>query len=542
MRINLPVTQRNYTFPAHKTLISVTDTKGRITYCNTDFIEVSGYTQDELLGQPHNLLRHPDMPSEAFRDFWDTIEKGMLWSAVIKNRRKDGDHYWVRASATPMRRGDKVVGYLSVRTCPTAQEIAVAESLYAAMQAEAAAGRRVTGLLRGRAERVDRLGRCMMALRPGLPAKLNLLIASAAAGPLLAAHGGAPLWGMWLAALASCVLARYVLEQMARRPIRRAVQSARLLAGGDLSLFVQIPEHGIGRRLLLPIAQLALSIRTLIGDVRADLDLLRGQARQVAVSSQEMASRLENQASSLEQTAAAMDEITGTVQQTAERAGHGVSLAGETTAAAQRSQSAMLGMIETMAQISESSRHIGDIIQTIEGVAFQTNILALNAAVEAARAGEQGRGFAVVAGEVRALAGRTAGLSREIKDLIGESQQRVSVGERTAQDARERMDEALAKVQQVAQVLDEIDHAAREQALGVRQVSEAVQQMDHTTQQNAAAVANMNQNAQAMSQQAVTAFENMRVFRIADGDITHAELDAVALRKQHKALQAGKDC
>ena len=118
MRNNQPVSGREFTFPADQTLISVTDLKGRITYCNKNFIAVSGYTEDELLGQPHNLVRHPDMPEEAFRDLWATIESGRPWTALVKNRRKTGDHYWVRANATPVRDGDRILGYLSVRTRP----------------------------------------------------------------------------------------------------------------------------------------------------------------------------------------------------------------------------------------------------------------------------------------------------------------------------------------------------------------------------------------------------------------------------------------
>src|SRR5262245_26583179 len=124
MRNNQPVSQREYTFPPADTLVSVTDLKGRITYCNGAFIEVSGYARDELLGQPHNLVRHPDMPEEAFRDLWATIQAGFPWTGLVKNRRKNGDHYWVQANATPMKDGERITGFLSVRTCPTREAVA----------------------------------------------------------------------------------------------------------------------------------------------------------------------------------------------------------------------------------------------------------------------------------------------------------------------------------------------------------------------------------------------------------------------------------
>ena len=138
MRKNLPVTQNIYSYPENQTLISITDLKGRITYCNDDFVKVSGYQREELLGQAHNILRHPDVPEEAFRDFWETIQSGKIWSSILKNRRKNGDAYWVRANATPVRHGDRIVGYLSVRTLPAQDEIVQTERLFAVMRQEAA--------------------------------------------------------------------------------------------------------------------------------------------------------------------------------------------------------------------------------------------------------------------------------------------------------------------------------------------------------------------------------------------------------------------
>src|SRR5690606_29380303 len=144
MRVNLPITDQEYPFPRGGTLVSVTDSKGRILYCNEMFVEVSGFTTEELLGQPHNLIRHPDVPEEAFRDLWETIKSGRPWSAVLKNRRKDGSHYWVVANVTPLSDDGEPTGYMSVRTEATREQIEEAEYLFEHMRAEKEAGRLVT--------------------------------------------------------------------------------------------------------------------------------------------------------------------------------------------------------------------------------------------------------------------------------------------------------------------------------------------------------------------------------------------------------------
>jgi PAS domain S-box-containing protein len=161
MRNNQPVTQTELKPPEDQTLISVTDLKGRITYANKAFISMSGYLEEELMGQPHNIIRHPDMPEEAFRDLWATVEAGIPWTGIVKNRRKNGDYYWVRANATPMRDGDRIVGYLSVRTPATEDEKKACTALYATMQQEARNGRLVHILDKGRVYRAGLLSKLM---------------------------------------------------------------------------------------------------------------------------------------------------------------------------------------------------------------------------------------------------------------------------------------------------------------------------------------------------------------------------------------------
>ncbi|EYC49852.1 chemotaxis protein [Hylemonella gracilis str. Niagara R] len=532
MRLNLPVTQNGYTFPADQTLISITDLKGRMTYCNTNFASVSGYTVSELMGQPHNLVRHPDMPEEAFRDLWETIQNGRPWTALVKNRRKNGDYYWVRANATPMRDGERIMGYLSVRTRASDEEIAAAEALYATMRAEAAAGRRVHVLHHGEVRNNSLMGRLWRWLRPELRGNyFGAMLVTALIGPVLV-HLGAPPWAGTAAAIVAAIVFGFYLVRIGIKPLQDVIETANQLAAGDLTRQVRVTSKGEIGQLQLALAQLAVSVRTVVRDVRHEVANLLGSAREIASGNADMSARTESQASSLEQTAAAMDQINGTIQQTSKLAEEGAGVARETAGVAQRSHEVVQSVASTMDEIAESSRRINDIIQVIEGIAFQTNILALNAAVEAARAGEQGRGFAVVAAEVRTLAGRTAEASKEIKRLIEESRQRVELGGQRAVDARGRMDGVMESVGRVTVLLDQINTAAREQASGAAQINSAVSHLDGITQQNAAMVEELAASAKSLNDQVGMVHNTIRVFRLTAQDVTLAEVDAVALRKQ----------
>ena len=533
MRSNLPVTGQEHAIAADRTLVSVTDLKGRITYCNPAFVTASGYPPEELLGQPHNIIRHPDMPAEGFRDLWATIEAGLPWTGLVKNRRKNGDHYWVRAHATPLYNNGAIVGYLSVRTPPARDEIEAAEALYARMRAEVASGRPKTGLQQGRLRRLGRWAGLARQLRPGLRGQVAALL-------LLATGTSAALawWQPWAGvagALGAAALAAWGVARLAVRPVQSLVACVNQLAAGDLVAPLPSGASGPAGALQRALAQLSVNLRAMAGDTRTEVENLRGAIQEIAAGNLDLSSRTEAQASSLEQTAASMEQISGTARQSAASASQGEQMSRDMAQAAQRSEEAVQRVGQAMQAIDASSRKVGEILHVIEGVAFQTNILALNAAVEAARAGDAGRGFAVVAAEVRSLARRTADAAREIKQLITESSERVAVGNHETQAAAERMRDAVQSVHHVTAVLNEIATAAGEQQTGVSQVSEAVTHMDTITQQNAAMVEELAASAGSLGEQAQRVNDAMRLLRVRADDKTLAEVDAVALRREGKA-------
>jgi aerotaxis receptor len=535
MRINHPVSAQAYTFAVDQTLVSVTDLKGRIVFCNASFVAVSGYEREELLGQPHNLVRHPDMPEEAFRDMWVTIANGQPWQALVKNRRKNGDFYWVEANATPIRREGKIVGYLSVRTCPRAEQVQQAEALYARMREEAGSGRLVTCLRGGRVVRRDAWGRASSAVAAvasyvggsGLVTMASMMTTGVLASFL------API--VWVpAGVVMATLGHEMQRRKMNKPLKVILDDALQLAAGDLVHGVQTGLPGMPGELQRALSQMSVNLRTVIGDISIETVNLSNAVSEIALGNQDLSNRTEAQASNLEQTAASMEEITGTVRQSAGAAIEGARVAGDAADIANHSNSAVQGVVTAMSAITESSRRISEIIHVIEGVAFQTNILALNAAVEAARAGEAGRGFAVVASEVRALAQRTAEAAREIKRLITESADRVADGSAQTQMAQERMQQVLQSVGQVSAILGEVSTAGQEQQLGLSQVNSAVAQMDSITQQNAAMVEELAAAAQELTGQVHNVTGALNLFRLKASDRSVAEIDAVDLRRAGK--------
>ncbi|MDO8450645.1 MAG: methyl-accepting chemotaxis protein [Rhodoferax sp.] len=515
MRTNLPVTQHEYQFPGSETLLSTTDTASHISYANAAFIRTSGYSTDELMDQPHNLVRHPDMPVEAFADMWRSLKEGQSWTALVKNRRKDGDHYWVRANAAPMRRNGQVVGYLSVRTKPARAEVDATDALYRRFKEGRASG---IAFHRGLIVRtgVMRWASALQLLPAAWRVRLPLLGAGVAMGATLAASGlaGASLAAVGAVVAVSLLLADLFIEAQVTSPLKKILGVAQQVASGeageDLN-FNRCDEIGLIAR---AINQAGLNLQSLVSDVYEQVSGVRVASQQIAAANNDLSSRTEQTASSLEQTAAAMEQQTATVRQNADTAQQASQLANAATEIATKGGEAVANVVSTMALISGSSRKIADIISVIDGIAFQTNILALNAAVEAARAGEQGRGFAVVASEVRSLAGRSAAAAKEIKGLIDDSVEKVEGGSRLVADAGQTMTEVVSQVKRVNDLIAEITAASKEQTIGISQVGQAVAQLDEMTQQNAAMVEQSSAAANSMSDQAQRLVEAVKVFSV----------------------------
>lgn len=507
-------TGNEYILADNTTLMTTTDASGNITYANMSFIEVSGFQQQEIEGQPHNIVRHPDMPKQAFSDMWQTIKQGLPWSGLVKNRRKNGDYYWVRANVVPLIRDSKIIGYMSVRIKPDRDEVQAAERLYQQM--------RHGKLNRWRLHQGILLRKGLLAslsLMKTLPLRwrirgataafwlLSLLSSAAAgiAGSALALSGGLTLF----AALLVCGW----LEWQIARPMEKARRLALNIATGassEVEGMGRIDEVGMTLRAM---AQQGLMFRWLVNDVLEQVVEVHQASDQLAQGSEKIAARTEQTAVSVQQTAAAMVQMTRAVEKNTASTDKANSFSSTVNDAALEGREAVQSVVGTMNKITESSSQIATMISLIDSIAFQTNILALNAAVEAARAGEQGKGFAVVAGEVRSLANRSATAASEIRQLMKASTLNVQAGADQVREAGEAITEMVEKVQNVKELLSEISIATHEQGTGLSEVEQAIEVLDKNTRQNAVLAENSVQAAAGMKQQAHRLVNAISVFR-----------------------------
>jgi aerotaxis receptor len=514
MRLNTPISQREHLLQPGQNLVSTTDLKGRIVHCNPAFVDASGFSREELTGQPHNIIRHLDMPAEAFRDMWATLQRGSPWSGLVKNRRKNGDHYWVLANVTPLTENGQAVGFMSVRTPADREAIARAETLYRRMNDEARDGVAPRHRLEGGRLRRNGLGGRLQAMALGI-ARQGLAapaIVATTAGYALGGTAVPMAWALPAAAALACGAHAWT-QRLRDQPLHGMLRFAQRMAAGDLSAIAPEGGHGAVAELQLALAQLQVNLQSIVGDARQEAEHLEGAIAEIAAGNLDMSSRTESQSASLEQTAASMDQITGTVRLTAESAQQAAALAVEASSVTDAGLASVERVTGTIRAIHQASARIADISQVIDSISFQTNLLALNAAVEAARVGEQGRGFSVVAGEVRALAQRTTEAAKEIRALTESASRQSAGGVEEVDRAAAALRDSARSVGRVTGFVQQIHHAADEQLLGISQVNQAVAELDGLTQQNAAMVEELSASAAGLRERAHVMAGSVRVFR-----------------------------
>ena len=423
MKINLPVTTTELVVDPVNPIVTKTDVKGCITYVNRAFIEISGFSEAELLGKNHNIVRHPDMPVEAFADLWDTVKTGQPWRGIVKNRAKNGDFYWVEAFVTPITEHGRIVGYMSVRSQPRRQDIEAASALYRLVQAKTA---RIPSTLQAYARQPDifkrapvvaLLGSALAIVSFFLPDSLQLeREALGVSSSLLALIAGG-----W-----ACLRIRNAL----------AVSETCFhdLQEGRLDQSVSSKEGGLLGRVQSALEALRIHLRATMADVVRASHYTRQQAQALQNDMQDLVTRSQEQRHGLNQISGNMESLSVAVrdvvdlaernqqdsQQTQQVAREGRQTMESATTAAERAVSVVSRSRTAMVELDEAMGRIRSMTTLIHEIADQTNLLALNAAIEAARAGEMGRGFAVVADEVRKLAERTTNTTDSIGDIVAE--------------------------------------------------------------------------------------------------------------------------